>query len=173
MPREPKVERPQVPEGYGMPLDGEGLLPWTWAEEKLRTAKNFWFGTTRPNGRPHASPVWAVWHDGALYFDGSDQARRMKNIAANPEVAVHLESGDEVVILEGRAEVVPAPPPRELAEQVAVLYAEKYRDHEYAPAVDQWDGGGLYVMHPRIGLGWVLQPGNEFGRTYTRWRFDR
>ncbi len=114
---QPRVERPQVPEGYGAPDTDEGLLPWEWAEQKLTEAPNYWFATVRPNGRPHASPIWGIWMDGALYFDGSPETRRMKNIAANPNVAVHLESGDEVVIIEGAAGAVAAPPDKALAEQ--------------------------------------------------------
>jgi len=170
--RTPRVERPKVPEGYGMPEDDEGLLPWEWADQKLADAANYWFATTRPNGRPHASPTWAVWVDGRLYFDGSPEARRMKNIAANPNVAVHLESGNEVVILEGTAVAAPVPPDPALAERVAAAYTGKYRAHGYAPKPDQWDQGGLYVMEPRIGLGWTFREGEEFGKTYTRWRFD-
>ncbi len=165
------TERPEVPEGYGLPEDDEGILEWAWAEERLVGAMNYWISTVRPSGRPHATPVWGVWHEGALYFDGSDQARRMKNIAANPEVAVHLESGDEVVIVEGTAASETKPPKRELAEKLAALYTAKYAAHEYAPSPDQWDEGGLYVLRPRKALGWMLKPGMEFGKTYTRWRF--
>ena len=167
----PRVERPQIPDGYGTWNGDEGLIPWEWAEEKLKTGLNFWFATVRPDGRPHASPIWAVWLDGALYFDGSPETRRMKNIAANPEVAVHLESGDEVVILEGRAEAVPPPPDPALAKELAGIYTAKYPHHSYAPAPDQWNEGGLYVFRPRLGLGWTLREGEEFGKSYTRWRW--
>ena len=167
----PRAERPTVPEGYGCPKDDEGILSWEWAEERLVGAANFWFATVRPDGRPHASPVWAVWLDGRLYFDGSPETRRMKNIAANPNVAVHLESGNEVLIVEGTASAVTAPPDRGLAERLAATYTEKYRDHDYSPKADQWDEGGLYVMVPRLALGWTFREGEEFGKTYTRWRF--
>ncbi len=169
---QPRVERPQVPEGYGAPDTDEGLLPWEWAEQKLTEAPNYWFATVRPNGRPHASPIWGIWMDGALYFDGSPETRRMKNIAANPNVAVHLESGDEVVIIEGAAGAVAAPPDKALAERLSAAYTAKYKKHSYAPEPNQWDEGGLYRMEPRIGLGWTVREGEEFGKTYTRWRFD-
>ena len=168
---QPTVDRPKGPEEYGIPANDEGLLQWSWAEEQLRNAANYWIGTVRPDGRPHSTPVWGVWLDGALYFDGSPETRRMKNIVANPEVAIHLESGDEVVILEGRAEAVSRPPGRELAEDLARIYAAKYVAHNYTPAVDQWDNGGLCAMRPRVALGWTLRAGEEFGKSYTRWRF--
>ena len=169
----PRTERPQVPEGYGMPEGDEGLLPWEWAEERLTNAEIYWFATTRPNGRPHSSPTWAVWLDGKLYFDGSSEARRLKNIAANPDVSVHLESGKEVVIIEGTARALGAAPERAFAERLAAAFGAKYRGYDYSPSADQWDEGGLYVMTPRVGLGWTFREGEEFGKTYTRWRFDR
>ena len=76
-----------------------------------------------------------------------------------------------VVILEGRAESAPVPPDRAFATQLAGLYKAKYAAHEYAPEPSQWDEGGLYVIRPRRALGWMLKPGMEFGRTYTRWRW--
>jgi nitroimidazol reductase NimA-like FMN-containing flavoprotein (pyridoxamine 5'-phosphate oxidase superfamily) len=155
-----------------MPDDDSGLLPWEWAEDRLTSAANYWFATVWPDGRPHASPIWAVWLDGKLYFDGSPETRRMKNIAANPNVAVHLESGNEVVIIDGTAGAVPAPPDRALTERLSAAYTAKYKQHDYSPAPDQWDEGGLYVMQPKIGIGWTFREGEEFGKTYTRWRFD-
>ncbi len=79
------------------------MQTWSWAVERLESALNYWFSTTRPDGRPHAMPAWAVWVDHALYFDGSPETRRSRNLAVNPAIAVHLESGDQVVILEGEA----------------------------------------------------------------------
>lgn len=156
-----------------MPDTDEGLLPWEWAEDQLTRAENYWFATTRPDGRPHSSPTWAVWLDGKLYFDGSPEARRLKNIAANPNVSVHLESGKEVVIIEGTARMHSGAPSPDLAKRLAEAFAAKYKGYDYAPSPDQWDEGGLYVMEPRIGLGWTFREGEEFGKTYTRWRFDK
>ena len=98
-----------MPQGYGVPETEEGLLPWSWATARLEAALNYWFATTRPDGRPHAMPAWAVWLDDSLYFEGSPATRRARNLAENPQVSVHLESGDEVVILEGRAGTRPRP----------------------------------------------------------------
>ncbi|HEY6597683.1 MAG TPA: pyridoxamine 5'-phosphate oxidase family protein, partial [Pseudomonadales bacterium] len=150
-----------------MPEDEAGLLPWSWAESELVKASNYWIISVRPDGRPHASPVWGVWLDGTLYFDGSEQTRRMQNIAAKPEIVVHLESGDEVVVLEGRAGPVPAPPARSLTEKLSALYTGKYADHDYKPKPDQWDRGGLYAMQPHTALGWTFRKGETFGATYT------
>src|SRR5919206_3597441 len=106
---EPQRSRPVMPEGYGVPTTDDGLLDWSWATQRLEAARNYWFSTTRPDGRPHAMPAWAVWLDGVLYFEGSPATRRARNLATNPALSVHLESADEVVILEG--EVHEASPP--------------------------------------------------------------
>jgi hypothetical protein len=111
-------------------------------------------------------PAWAVWLDGALYFEGSPLTRRARNLANNPDVVVHLESGDVVVVLEGRAEPVGKPDPT-LANTLARAFGAKYGpSHGYHPPADQWDGGGLWVVRPRVAFGW-----NEFPTTMTRWRF--
>jgi nitroimidazol reductase NimA-like FMN-containing flavoprotein (pyridoxamine 5'-phosphate oxidase superfamily) len=163
---EPQRSRPVMPPGYGVPETEEGLLDWSWATERLEAARNYWFSTTRADGRPHAMPAWAVWLDGALYFEGSPLTRRARNLAANPAVVVHLESGDEVVILEGEARDA-ARPERALAERLAAAFTAKYAaTHDYRPAPEQWDRGGLWVLRPRIAFGW-----SEFPRSTTRWHF--
>ncbi|SRR5581483_461644 len=165
-PAEPRRSRPLMPEGYGVPQTDEGLLPWDWAVERLERARNYWFSTTRPDGRPHAMPAWAVWLDGVLYFEGSPLTRRARNLAENPAVVVHLESGNEVVILEGEAHEA-GKPDRTLAERLAASFAAKYAaTHQYAPPPEQWDNGGLWAMRPRVAFAW-----SEFPTTVTRWRF--
>ena len=160
----PMTGRPVMPEGYGVPATDEGLLEWAWAVERVREAKNYWFCTTRPDGRPHAMPAWAAWVDGALYFDGSPETRRGRNLAANPAISVHLESGDEVVILEGVTEY-PGKPSRELAQKLVAELARKYSP-TYVPTADSWDQGGLWVLRPKVAFGWSQFPANV-----TRWRF--
>jgi nitroimidazol reductase NimA-like FMN-containing flavoprotein (pyridoxamine 5'-phosphate oxidase superfamily) len=164
---EPQRSRPVMPAGYGVPEGDEGMLGWSWALERLETALNYWFSTTRADGRPHAMPAWGVWLDGELYFEGSPRTRRARNLAANPAVVVHLESGDEVVILEGEAREVGSPE-RALAERLSAGFTAKYAStsYGYSPPPEQWDRGGLWAMRPHVAFGW-----SEFPRTTTRWVF--
>lgn len=164
---EPTTDRPRLPEGYGTPETDEGLLPWSWASDQLAPALHYWVSTTRPDGRPHAMPTWGVWLDDTFYFDGSSETRRMRNLAANPGIVVHLENGQEAVILEGEAHEQPKPTP-ELAGRLVEAFAAKYADRDYTPTADQWDNGGLWAMRPTKAFGW-----SEFPKTVTRWRFSK
>jgi len=62
---EPKPSRPRMFGGHLEP----SRLPWSWAEHRLTTARNYWIATTRPNGRPHSRPVWGVYLDGSFHFN--------------------------------------------------------------------------------------------------------
>jgi hypothetical protein len=72
------------------------------AEQQLVAARTYWIATTGPDGRPHCRPVWGVWLADGFWFSTGSLARH--NLAANPQITVHLESGDEVVIVEGAAD---------------------------------------------------------------------
>src|SRR5919202_4499921 len=163
---EPHRSRPLLPRDYGVPDAEEGMVEWRWAVAQLEQARNYWFCTTRPDGRPHAIPAWGVWLDDALYFDGSPATRRMRNLARNPAISVHLESGDHVVILEGEAREVGKPDPS-LAQRLAAAFEAKYgASHDYHPGPDTWDNGGLWVARPTVAFGWT-----DFPTALTRWRF--
>ena len=164
-PTTPAAGRPDVPAGYQAPDGRQQLLPWEHARKRLEEALHYWVATVRPNGRPHVSPVWGVWLDDAFYFDGSPETRRHRNIAQNPAVAIHLEDGANVVIVEGEAEAVDDPP-RSLTTRLAQGYSAKYAALGYAPQPDTWDAGGLYRMRPRKALAWT-----QFPDDMTRWHF--
>ena len=156
-----------VPEGYTMKDKEQRLLDWSHVEQRMSESLNYWVATTRPNGHPHLTPTWAIWLDNCLYFDGSPETRRMRNIAANPHVAVSLEDGTHAVIVEGVVRTM-GRPSREFAERLARTYSAKYAGHGYEPEPDTWNEGGLYVLEPNLALAWT-----EFGVDMTRWTIRR
>lgn len=149
---QPRIVRPHFPQGYVE--NPRTLLPWSHVEQRLTEARNYWLCSVRPSGRPHVIPKWAVWVNDHLYFDGSAQTRHAKNIATNPQVSMHLESGDDVIIMEGEVQAVAKPAPK-LAQQIAAAYARKYADMGYAPSPEQWDDGGLFEITPHQVLAWT------------------
>ncbi|MBN1453736.1 MAG: pyridoxamine 5'-phosphate oxidase family protein [Anaerolineales bacterium] len=147
-----KITRPTFPPGYVDNPTSE--VSWDYVTQQLTEAKNYWLCSTRPDGRPHVVPRWAVYVDGKIYYDGSSETRHARNIVENPHVSLHLESGDQVVILEGTAR--PAEKPSlELGRKLAQAYQAKYTAHGYAPEPNQWDEGGLYVFTIRKAITWT------------------
>lgn len=104
---EPTASRPYMP-GYGM-LDadkGSGLLPWSWALERLEKSHDYWVATVRPDGRPHVMPVWGVWAEECLWFSSSRGSRKARNLAARSHCAITTDNAYEPVIIEGDAELI-------------------------------------------------------------------
>jgi len=132
---EPRATRARFP-GYGISEDAEGLLPWSWAEERLAASRNYWIVTASPERGPHAMPVWGLWHRGGVVFSSGMGSRKARNLAADPRVVVHLESGDEAVVLEGRAETI------EPTAELLAEYAAKYQPVD--AAIGRW-----YLVRPR------------------------
>jgi hypothetical protein len=165
---EVRTDRPEMPDGYGVPETTHGLLDWSSVEAKLEAATEFWLATTRPDGRPHVVPRWGVWLDGAFFYDGSPMTRHVRNLAENPACALHLESGTDVVILEGSSRPS-APIGPDLGGRLSARYVQSYGDRGYAPPPDAWsDGhaGGMRIFAPRTGLAWA-----DFPVDVTRFHF--
>src|ERR1700754_5101834 len=96
----PKASRPHMP-GYGMPTGTKGLLPWTWAEERLRRSHNYYLMTVRADGAPHAMPVWGIWADERFYFSTGATSVKARNLAANASCVVCTDKPAEAVVVEG------------------------------------------------------------------------
>jgi pyridoxine/pyridoxamine 5'-phosphate oxidase len=151
---EPRRSRPSFEEGYGIHEGEEGMLDWSWAEERLEGSRSYWIATTNSDGTPAAAPVWGVWHDGAVFFGTSPRSQKGRNLERDPRLLVHLESGDEVVILRGDVEIV--------VPEAGVLdaYEAKYG---YRPPAE-----GMYRLAPRFALAWLEA---DYPKTATRFDF--
>jgi hypothetical protein len=76
---------------------------------RLETEANIWFGCVRPDGRPHLTPVWFVWHDGKIYIGIDPNGVKMRNLLHSPKVTLALEDGTHPLICEGEAELIHPP----------------------------------------------------------------
>ncbi|HMG64546.1 MAG TPA: pyridoxamine 5'-phosphate oxidase family protein, partial [Streptosporangiaceae bacterium] len=129
----------------------------TWGEvaERLGAARTYWLGSSTPAGAPHAAPVWGVVTGGTLYLYSERSTVKARNLAADPRVVVHLESGEDVLIVRGIAEDVGAP--SAVPAIVAALTAKYARpqDQQYLPAGDP-DFDVVYAIRPRSAMAWRL-----------------
>ena len=89
-----------MPALYQMHKRKRGTMKWADVCKQLEKSKNYWVCTTRADGRPHAMPVWGFFLDGNLYFGTGRTTVKARNIARNTNIVIHLESGDDAVIIE-------------------------------------------------------------------------
>ena len=46
--------------GYDIRTAAKGLLPWSFVEERMATAREYWVARVDPDGRPYLAPVWEL-----------------------------------------------------------------------------------------------------------------
>jgi hypothetical protein len=168
---EPRPSRPHLPPGYGMEKatgpPGE-RLPWKRVSEWAADARNYWVCTTRSDGRTHVKPVWGLWIDGGFVFSTHPETVTARNLRANPEITVHLESGDQVLILEGTARRISDRP---FLVRFGRIYGAKYQWPMGPEDVDPENpNAAFYLVRLRRGLSWGTE--TEVGETITRWSFE-
>ena len=100
-----------------------GCISWDWIDTQLRAHRSIWVSTTRPDGRPHAMPVWYWWDGQALYFITARTTQKARNLAACDQVVAHGWDGDDVVVAEGTVVLVANANERERLERA---WADKY-----------------------------------------------
>jgi nitroimidazol reductase NimA-like FMN-containing flavoprotein (pyridoxamine 5'-phosphate oxidase superfamily) len=160
---EPRVDRPHVP-GYGIPRSTEGILPWSWAVERLERAEIYWLATASAVGSSHLIPIWGAWVDGHWYVEGGP-TRWQRNLRENPQLAIHVDGiGKEIVIVEGRAVELVAPD-KPLADRILSGYAKYIPNYE--ASAEHWTQGGLWELHPVKAFAWTTFPNDM-----TRFTFD-
>jgi PPOX class probable F420-dependent enzyme len=94
--------------------------------ERLRTENIAWITTVTPGGQPQSSPVWFLWDDGEFLVYAQPGSWKVRNIRANPQVSLHLNSdgeGGRVATFEGSARIAAEQPP----VPEAAAYLAKYR----------------------------------------------
>ncbi|HEY4766054.1 MAG TPA: pyridoxamine 5'-phosphate oxidase family protein [Candidatus Sulfotelmatobacter sp.] len=153
---------PHLPPMYGLKPRLQ-YLPFSHAEERLTHSRNYWICTARPDGRPHSIPVWGFWVEGAFYFGTSRASRKARNLAQNAAVSIHLDSGDDVVILEGSAVEV------DLADPSTVQPLDNASRAKYKMPLMVTPDVVLYRVRPRVVLAWTEK---DFPNNATRWEFD-
>ncbi len=154
--------------GYGtLPAgEGSGLLPWSWAEERLVRSHDYWLATVMPSGAPHLMPVWAVWRQDRLWFSSAIGSRKARNLAEEPRCALSTADPLEPVVVQGRAQRVVDD--GELQRMLAAENAKYGTDYE------------MDIVDPTSNRVFALRPervfaldSEDFTGSPTRFVFDR
>lgn len=150
-------------------------LPWSWVEEELQAERNFWLATITADGKPQARPLWGVWHQGRLTMSiGGVGLTRTSGRNGIP-ATMHLDSAENVVIIEGELEPVIRPGREggtfDLGEElvpVLELWNAKY-GKGWTPekhAVNM-------LLHPRKVMAWREGEDREGPDAAGKWVFDQ
>jgi hypothetical protein len=161
----PVPSRPHMP-GYGLPKSSKGLLPWSWAEQRLKKSHNYWITTVKPDGAPHTMVVWGLWQDGRFLFSTGSKSRKARNLAQNKNCVVCTEHAHEAVIVEGIAEIAPVAARRKFLP----TYERKYKFDMKGMKDDILSmKEPVFAVRPRLVFGlWE----KYFMEKTTRWVFD-
>jgi general stress protein 26 len=106
---------------------GAQATPWAAVREVLENAQLSWVTTVRADGRPHVTPLVAVWLDHAVHFTTGPGEQKAVNLASNAKVVVttgcnRWDQGLDVMV-EGEAERVTDPA---TLERLAAAWATKW-----------------------------------------------
>jgi nitroimidazol reductase NimA-like FMN-containing flavoprotein (pyridoxamine 5'-phosphate oxidase superfamily) len=147
--------------GYGLPAHKKGLLPWKWAEDRLKRSHNYWIATARPDGSPHLMLVWGIWADQAFYFSTGKESRKYRNLKANSHCVIGTEQADHAVIVEGKASELTDP---SLLKRLSRLYEKKYPPYNLDPSP-----GPVFAVRPHVVF--ALDEKKTLNSA-TRWKFE-
>jgi hypothetical protein len=153
--------------GYGVLAaeEGRGLLPWSWAVERLRASHDYWLATSWPDGGPHVMPVWGVWRDDRLWFSSSLASRKARNLEHDPSCVLATDDAQQPVVVEGdAARVVDLAVIATFNDTVNAKYGTDYTADFYDPETN-----GVWQVEPSWVFGLV---GDDFTGSPTRWEFD-
>jgi Pyridoxamine 5'-phosphate oxidase len=150
---------------------GATPTPWPEARGRLERAEVYWLATVRPDGRPHVTPLIAVWLDGALYFHTGPSERKAKNLAGNAHCAITtgcntLAEGLDLVVEGDAVQVSDETRLERVAEAIASKYGWQVTVRDGAL---HGEGGEALVYEVRPTTVFGFGKGDPFSQT--RWRF--
>ena len=152
--------------GYGLPAGKKGLLPWSWAEQRLKKSHNYWITTVKPDGSPHTMVVWGLWQDGRFLFSTGSKSVKARNLAQNQNCIVCTEHANEAVIVEGTAEITDVAARRKFLP----TYERKYKFNMKGMKDDILSmKEPVFAVRPRVVFGFWEE---HFAEKSTRWKFN-
>ncbi len=147
--------------------------PWKDALARLEQAQVYWLTTVRPDGRPHVTPLVAVWMDGALYVCTGPEERKAKNLAHNPHCIVttgcNVMQGLDVVVEGDAVRATDYATLQRLAQQFSKKYAPPFQFTATEDGFGNSGGGIAWVYEVRPTTAFGFGKGETFSQT--SWRF--
>jgi hypothetical protein len=149
-------------------------VPWAEATKDLEKAEIFWLSTVRPDGRPHVTPLAAVWRDGAIYFCTGSSERKTLNLAENQHVVVTtgcnvFKEGLDIVIEGDAVRTTDQAKLQGLADGLRAKYGSffDFQVREGGLAGEDGDVAPAFEVAPKRAFGFAR--GEQFSQT--RWQF--
>jgi PPOX class probable F420-dependent enzyme len=106
-------------------------------DQRLRDDIVIWLGSVRPDGRPHLVPVWFLWDGSTVLIFSKPDNQKVRNIRHDARVILAMDNtddGDDVITIEGAAELLNEPEITPVLPAYTAKYAESIKEIGYTPA---------------------------------------
>ena len=156
-------------------FSSEGAKPTSWdvAAEHLERAEIYWLTTVRRDGRPHVTPLIAVWDDGALHFCTGPEEQKARNLEANTHCAATtgcnaMGEGLDLVVEGDAVRVTDDARLQRLADAWEAKYGTDWH-FDVRDGAFHHDAGHALVFEIAATRVFAFSKGEPFSQT--RWRF--
>jgi general stress protein 26 len=153
--------------------DAPEPTPWPIGRSILESSRRYWLTTVRPEARPHVTPLYALWHDGAMWFCTGADERKGRNLDSNPHcVLTTATSADD----DGGLDVVVEADAVRVTDASCLRIVADAWEAKYGPDWHWEIEDGSFAADGRQALVYELAPVTAFGFgtrpfSQTRWRF--
>jgi nitroimidazol reductase NimA-like FMN-containing flavoprotein (pyridoxamine 5'-phosphate oxidase superfamily) len=144
----PRRVRPMFPKEWHVPNDPKLWTTWEHVNDKLARETVYWVSTTSRLGQPHAVPVWGIWKQNKFYFETDPKSVKARNLSNSEHVVVHVQDGNDTVILEGKARK------EKRSEKLSRLKKDYTRKYQYTPDWSNERSQIVFRVEPRIAHAW-------------------
>jgi nitroimidazol reductase NimA-like FMN-containing flavoprotein (pyridoxamine 5'-phosphate oxidase superfamily) len=101
--------------------------PWSEVAAALDAGELWMISTVRSDGRPHTTPLLAIWDRGALHFTTGAEEQKHRNLEGNPACTLTTSNGRRTggldLVVEGSAERVTD---QQRIAELAARWPQKY-----------------------------------------------
>ncbi|GCE26129.1 hypothetical protein KDA_16130 [Dictyobacter alpinus] len=129
----------------------------THIDQRLRQELIIWLGSVKSNGRPHLVPVWFLWDGSQIIILSQPGNQKIRNIQHNAHVSLALETvndGEDIIVIEGDAQLVDSPLDEKTIQDYATKYAPKLQGMGWNIETMSKDYSQVITIKPTKFLSW-------------------